>query len=135
MSAVNISSLVSSYLGIRSQREALMKEFERADAELKQELSGYEAELLAACNEIDANSINTESGTVMRKLNERYICSDWHNFKQFVKDNDALDLFEKRIHQGNIKQLLSERDSLELPPGVNVMREFGITVRKPSKES
>jgi hypothetical protein len=132
VNTVNISSLVASYLGIRSQREALSRQFEEADAALKQELSGFEAQLLAACNDINANSINTENGTVIRKLNERYICTDWEHFKQFVKDNDALDLFEKRINQGNIKQLLAEYR--ELPPGVNVMREFGVTVRKPSKE-
>jgi hypothetical protein len=44
----------------------------------------------------------------------------------------AVELFEGRIHQGNFKQFMSEHEGEGLPPGVNVMREFGVTVRKPS---
>ena len=55
---------------------------------------------------------------------------DWDNFKEFVLEHGAVDLFERRIHQGNFKQFIAEHDGEGLPPGVNVMREFGITVRK-----
>ena len=44
----------------------------------------------------------------------------------------AVELFESRIHQGNFKEFIAERKDDGLPPGVNVMREFGIVVRKPS---
>jgi hypothetical protein len=47
-------------------------------------------------------------------------------------ENDAVDLLERRIHQGNFKQFMAEHERDGLPPGVNVMREFGIVVRKPS---
>jgi hypothetical protein len=65
-------------------------------------------------------------------LNERYYCSDWDNFRKFVLENQALELFEKRINQGNFKQFMENHEGDGLPPGVSVMREYGITVRKAS---
>jgi hypothetical protein len=47
----------------------------------------------------------------------------------FVKDNDALGLFEKRIHQGNMKQFLDEYPD-KFPPGMLVDSKYKITVRR-----
>ena len=87
--------------------------------------------MLAICNDTNADSIKTQNGTVIRKMNERFYCNDWDNFKKFVLEHQAVELFERRIHQGNFKEFMSEHKDDGLPPGVNVMREFGITVRKP----
>ncbi len=74
---------------------------------------------------------NAES---MRSIKERYTCGDWENFKQFLIENDAVDCLERRIHQGNFKQFMSEHEQDGLPPGVNVMREYAITVRRASNK-
>jgi len=96
-------------------------------------MAKIEALLLDVCNSISADSIRTSHGTVMRKLNERFFCQDWENFRKFVVENEALELLEKRIHQGNFKQFMADHENDGLPPGVSVMREYGITVRKASK--
>jgi hypothetical protein len=134
MSSVgNTDELVSAYLGIRSRREQLLREYETADAALKEDLAKLEAVMLEMCNAVNADSIKTKHGTVMRKLNERFFCQDWDNFYKFVLENEAVQLLERRIHQGNFKEFLKEHESDGLPPGVNVMREFGISVRKASQ--
>ena len=134
MSSVgNTDELVSAYLGIRSRREQLLREYETADAALKEDLAKLEAVMLEMCNAVNADSIKTKHGTVMRKLNERFFCRDWDNFYKFVLENEAVQLLERRIHQGNFKEFLKEHESDGLPPGVNVMREFGISVRKASQ--
>jgi hypothetical protein len=38
------------------------------------------------------------------------------------------------VHEGNFEEFTSERRHEGLPPGVNVAREYTITVRKPSKK-
>ena len=131
--STELSKLVSEYLDIRHQRESLLRDYEAIDENFKQKLKECESALLDACNKIGANSINTEQGTVMRKLNERFYCSDWDSFYRFVAENNAPQLLEKRIHQGNFKEFYEPIAAEGLPPGVNVMREFTITVRKPSK--
>lgn len=129
----NTDELVEAYLSIRSAREQLLREYEVADAKLKQDMSQLEVVMLEMCNSVNADSIKTRHGTVMRKLNERYFCQDWDNFYKFVLDNEAVQLLERRIHQSNFKEFLKEHEEEGLPPGVNVMREFGISVRKASK--
>ena len=132
MSEVNAEELVEAYIAIRNKRAQLLQQYEAEDGRLKEDLSKLEAALLSVCNSINADSIKTKHGTAMRKLNERFFCEDWDNFRRFVLENEALELFEKRIHQGNFKQYMAENEADGLPPGVNVMREFAITVRKSS---
>jgi hypothetical protein len=130
--SVNAEQMVDAYLAIRNERERILREYEAQDVRLKEDMAKIEAALLSVCNDINADSIKTTNGTVIRKLNERYFCQDWENFREFVLEHRALELFEKRIHQGNFKQFMEDHDGEGLPPGVSVMREFGITVRKVS---
>jgi len=129
---MDTEEVVKAYLAVRSERERILREYEAQDAKLKDDLKKIEAVLLDVCNTINADSIKTSLGTVMRKLNERYFCGDWDNFRKFVLENEALELFEKRIHQGNFKQFMEDHEGDGLPPGVNVMREYAIVVRKAS---
>jgi hypothetical protein len=128
---MNTEDVVEAYIAIRTERDKLRMEYEAKDAALKTELAEISAVLLKVCNEVGADSIKTKHGTVMRSLTERFTCSDWDNF--FNWDGFAPQLLERRIHQGNMKELLAGSENDGLPPGVSVMREYGVTVRKPSK--
>jgi len=128
--STNVEELVEAYLAIRSERDLALKKYEQHDAALKADLAELETLLLGVCNSMNANSINTKYGTVIRKTNERFICGDWDNFKKFILEQEAVELLERRIHQGNFRQFMSEHENDGLPPGVNVMREVGISVRK-----
>ena len=129
---LNLDELVKIYLTIRNEREKLKSSWEVKDGELEQEMKLLEQSMLTVCNDTNASSIRTESGTVIRSLKERFTTTDWDNFKKFVLDNEAIDLLERRIHQGNFKEFMAGHKDEGLPPGVNVMREFTIVVRKPS---
>ena len=126
----NMEELVETYLTIRAEREKLKATYESEDEELKTDMEGLERSMLQACSDINADSIRTQHGTVMRSVKERFFCSDWDNFKKFVLEHGAVDLFERRIHQKNFKEFMSEHKDDGLPPGVNAMREMAITVRK-----
>lgn len=134
MTTGNTDELVAAYLLIRSQRDKLAREFEVADAALKEDMAKLESAMLDMCNAVNADSIKTKHGTVMRKLNERFFCQDWENFYTFLLDNEVPHLLERRIHQGNFKEFIKDHIADGLPPGVNVMREYGVSVRKSSKE-
>jgi len=132
MSKYNTEELVGAYIALRNERAKLKEEYEEADGKLKADMDKIERTMLEICNEVGADSIKTSVGTVMRRVNERFYCTDWDNFKNYVLENEAVELLERRIHQGNFREHMSDIEGEGLPPGVNVMREFGITVRKAS---
>ena len=130
----NLDELVKIYLTIRSEREKIESEWKARDTEFKNEQALLEQQMLAVCNESNATSIKTEQGTVIKSLKERFTVADGDSFRKFVMEQEMPELFEARIHQGNFKDFMSEHASEGLPPGVNVMREFTITVRKPTSK-
>jgi hypothetical protein len=131
--AVKLEELVKAYIAIRNKRDANAREFDAKDKELKAELAQLDQVMLNSCNEIDADSIKTNSGTIIKTMKENFVCSDWDNFKQYIVQEDAIDLLQQRIHQTNFKEFLSNRTDEGLPPGISSMKEFQIVVRKPSK--
>jgi hypothetical protein len=133
MSKVTMDELVDAYLSIRTERERIAALFDEQDKALKSDMSEIEQMMLGVCNEVGADSIKTPQGTVMRSLKERAICNDWNNFKEFVQERGLIDLLERRVHQGNFKEFMAQHQDAGLPPGINLMREFGVTVRKVSK--
>jgi hypothetical protein len=134
MSATNLEELVKIYLTIRGERERILHDYEALDKGLKNEMALIEQSMLAICNDTNADSIMTQNGTVIRRMSERFYCSDWTNFSDFVLQHKAVELLERRIHQGNFKEFMAEHANEGLPPGVNVMKELGITVRKPTAQ-
>ena len=128
----DMEELVKTYLTIRNERDRIESEYKLQDEALKAEMTVLEQEMLAGCNEIKADSIRTPHGTIIKSLKERFTCSDRDNFNKFVLETGAVELFAAHLHQSNFKEFMSERQHEGLPPGVNVMREFSITVRKPT---
>ena len=130
--AVKLEELVKAYIAIRNKRDANAREFDAKDKELKAELAQLDQVMLNSCNEIDADSIKTNSGTIIKTTKENFVCGDWDNFKRYIVQEDAIDLLQQRIHQTNFKEFLSNRTDEGLPPGISSMKEFQIIVRKPS---
>lgn len=129
------NALVEIYLTIRREREKLKAEFEKQDGELKEDMEKIEATLLSICNDQNVSGLKTPHGTVTKSVKERFFCTDWDNFKKFVETEGSIDLLERRIHQKNFKEFMQERQHEGLPPGVNALREYDITVRKASSTS
>ena len=134
MSDIKVDSLVSTYLTIRREREKLAKKYEHEDAVFKEQMDRLEEAMLATCNEIGAETLRTEHGTIIKTLKENYVCGDWDNFKKYIIENDALELLQQRLSQTNFKEFLSTRGEEGVPPGISTMREFKISVRKPTNK-
>jgi hypothetical protein len=132
MDEVSTSKLSSIYLKIRDARSELKAKYEEDDKQLEAQMDVIEAKLLEICKTTDADSIKTQAGTVMRRVATRYWTNDWDSMYQFVKDNDALGLFEKRISQTNMKQFLEENPD-KFPPGMLLDSQYKITVRRSNK--
>ncbi len=126
---MKVDKLVKVYLKIRDKRKELQIEYDKKDEYLKDTLKEVETALLDVCKETGADSLRTEFGTVSRRVSKRYWTTDWNSMYEFVKDNDQLDLLEKRIAQGNMSTYLEENPD-KLPPGLNVDSKYAVTVRR-----
>ena len=82
-----------------------------------------------SCRTLNVTSIKTNVGTLTRKLKTRYWTSDWPQMYKFMKENDALELVEKRIQQSNIKQFISDNPELS-PPGLQSTSEYTVSILK-----
>lgn len=126
---LSAAQLAKAYVKIREAREALAKEYDTEDQILKDQQEVIKGSLLEICKTVGADSIKTPNGTIVRSVKSRYWTSDWESMYAFMTEHDALDLLEKRLHQGNLKAFLEENPDL-LPPGLNSESEFTISVRK-----
>ena len=85
--------------------------------------------LLDVTKQTGATSFSTPYGTAYRTVKDRYWTSDWDSLYTFMRDNNAFQLLEKRIHQTNMKEFL-ENNPGEEPMGLNIDREYDITIRR-----
>lgn len=132
-SPASLDQLAAVYIKIRDKRHAIKQEYEKQDQGLQEQMQVLEQEMLEICKSVNADSIRTKAGTVIRSVKSRYWTNDWDAMYRFIKEHDAYALLEKRLHQTHMKQFLEEHPEVE-PAGLNVEREYTVVVRR-SKES
>lgn len=126
---MNAEQLVTVYIKMRDALVKLQREFDEKESAIKAQQDIITQALLEMCKEMGAEGLRTPAGSVFKTVKTRYWTSDWGSMKQFIKDNDALDLMEQRVHQTNMKNFLEENPTL-MPPGMNVDSRYSITVRR-----
>ena len=128
-SSPNLDLLTGVYIKIRDARTTLKAEFTTQDSVLQEQMDLLETNMLDACKELNASSIKTPHGTIIRSVKSRYWTNDWDSMYTFIKEQGAFGLLEKRLHQTNMKEFLVENPDL-LPMGLNVESEYTVVVRR-----
>ena len=131
-SAPKLEELVRTYLTIRNAKSSLYNEYQLKSGQLEEEMNQIEAVLIEECSRIGADSIRTDAGTVTRTIKENYTCGNWDEFKQFIIQENALELLAQKLHQSNFKEYMANNGGDGLPPGISSVREYKATVRKPT---
>jgi hypothetical protein len=129
---IPLDKLARVYRKIRGKIQDLEKAHDTAIEQLKAQQDEIKMAMKDQMRALGLTSVRTPEGTIILSEKTRYVTSDWDSFKEFVREHDALDLFEKRIHQGNMITFLEENPGT-VPPGLNSMTEFDVSVRKPTK--
>jgi hypothetical protein len=129
---VPIDRLAKIYRKVRSQIATLTQEYDTKVEELKAVQDEVANAMKDQMKAMGVTSVRTPEGTVVLSVNTRYSTQDWDSFKKFVVEQDAVDLLEKRIAQGNMRQFLEENPGT-VPPGLNSSSEYSVSVRKPTK--
>lgn len=126
---ISLDKITEVYIKMRDKRSDLKHKFDSEDGAIQEEMKLLEEQMLDVCKRMSAESIRTKMGTIIRSIKTRYWTNDWDSMRTFIKDHDAFDLLEKRLHQTNMRQFLEENPDV-LPIGLNVDREFTVVVRR-----
>ena len=132
-SSVDMDKRAAVYIKIRDKRAANKKIFEAEDQDLEEQMKVLAQEMLEVCRDMNADSVRTPHGTIIRSVKSRYWTNDWDSMYSFIEETNAFGLLEKRLHQTNMKDFLAENPDL-YPKGLNVESEYTVVVRR-SKES
>lgn len=125
----DLDQLTAVYLKIRDKRAENKREFENVDKDLEEQQKMLAEQMLDTCKEMNADSIRTPHGTIIRSVKSKYWTGDWDSMYNFIKEHDAFGLLEKRLHQTNMKDFLNENPDV-MPMGLNVENEYTIVVRR-----
>ena len=131
--SVDIEKLVTVYRKIRDAIAQRKEEFEAEIEALDKDRAEVSSAILDFCNAHNLDSVKTPMGTVSRRVQARYWTNDWESMYNFVVENNVPFILEKRIHNGNMQQVLDENPDL-MPVGLQLDRKFVIQVRKPNKK-
>ena len=127
--SVSTEKLVKVYIKMRDARTALTADFEAKDREIKGQMEVIESHLLEVCKTAGANSIKTSNGAVIRSVKTRYWTSNWEEMHEFIRENNALDLLERRVAQTAMAEFLKNNPD-KMPKGMNVDSKYTIVVRR-----
>ena len=129
--SIPMDKLARVYRKMQTRIQTLTATYETEVEVLKAQQEAVKTALKDQMLALGVKSVNTAEGTVILSPKTRYSTQDWDAFKDFIKENDAIDLLEKRIAQTNMATFLGENPTL-VPPGLNSNSEYSISVRKPT---
>ncbi len=126
---VGLDRIVATCIKIRDKKTAISDELNSKLKKLDEKLDRLKSVLQEHCEVSGAESVRTATGSFYRGVRTKYWTSDWESMGKFIMENNATDLLEKRLHQGNMRTFLEENPD-KLPPGLNADNEYTITVRR-----
>ena len=130
--AIPMDKLVRVYRKMAAEIQKLTAEYDEKIEHIKRQQDAVSMALKDQMLTLGVKSLRTDNGTVVLSTKTRYQTQDWDSFKEFIKEHDAIELLEKRIAQTNMATFLADNPGL-LPPGLNSVTEYQISVRKPSQ--
>jgi hypothetical protein len=128
---VPLDKLAKVYRKIKTQIDTLTQEYDTQVEALKAQQDQIKYAMKDTMKTLGVSTVRTEFGTVSLVTKTRYSTQDWDSFKKFILEHEVVDLLEKRIAQTNMANFLEENPGV-LPPGLNAMTEYDISVRKPT---
>ena len=130
---IPVDKLVRMYLKVREAKQELSRQYKEEESVLNEDLDRLDALLQSHLESNNQKSVTTIDGhQFYRQLRSKYATSDWAALNKVVLEHEVPELFEKRIHQGNMKQFLTENPDV-LPAGLRCDSEYTVTVRRSKK--
>jgi len=131
VTGIQFGEWVKEYVKRRDQHARFKEALREKEKELFIDpMAELERKMLVALDATDQESARTEFGTVSVTVNHYASCSDPDAFVDFVRENNAYELMERRAASIPCRAWAEEHGAL--PPGVKINSVRGIGVRRAS---
>lgn len=128
--SVNVEDVVSTYMKLRGQKDAIEKETKQRVATIKEKMEKLEAWIKEQADAQGVTSFKTRSGTAFLTTTDFATVADWDAMIDFVKENEAYDLLEKRVSKVAVRGYIDQTKAV--PPGINYGTRLDVNIRKPA---
>lgn len=127
---LTVDTVVDAYIKLRTRKGQVKKQADEEIGKLDQQMNLMESWLMQQADAQGVTSFRTPSGTAYVQTVDFASVADWDAVLQYVRNNNAYDLLEKRVSKMAVKQYLEATN--QVPAGVNYSSRLEVNVRKPS---
>jgi hypothetical protein len=115
---------------LRLQKEKIEGEVKVQVAEIKAKMEKLEAWIKEQADAQGVTSFKTTAGTAFLTTTDFASVADWDALLGFVRENEAFDMFEKRVSKLAVRSYIEQTKAV--PPGVNYGTKLEVNIRKPN---
>jgi len=128
--SVNIDEVIATYMKLRGQKEAVEAEVKEKVSVIKAKMEKLEAWIKEQADAQGVTSFKTKHGTAFLTTTDYANVADWDALLNFIRENEAFDLFEKRVSKVAVRGYIDQTKAV--PPGVNYGTRLDVNIRKPA---
>ena len=131
--STKVDQVISAYLTLRSQKEAIEAEAKDKVKGIKAKMEKIEAWIKTQADEQGVTSFKTKSGTAFLTTTDYANVADWDSVLEFIRTNDAFDMLEKRVSKTAVRGYIDMNKAV--PPGVNYGTKLEVNFRAPGAKA
>ena len=128
--SVKVDDVIATYMKLRSQKEAIEAQMKEQTAAIKAKMEKLESWIKEQADIQGVTSFKTKHGTAFLTTTDYANVADWDAMLAFVRENEAYDLFEKRVSKVAVRGYIEQTKAV--PPGVNYGTRLDVNIRKPT---
>lgn len=111
-------SLLKLFIALRDRRARRKADYNADDAGDKDKQGNIEVEFLKRFNERGIDNVSSNGvGTAYRSTRASATVADWDTLLDFIKEDGAWEMLERRVSKTAVEQYRDENE--DLPPGIN----------------
>ncbi len=128
--SLTVDQVIETYMKFRKKKETIESEAKARVKGIKENMAKLEAWIKEKADADGVTSFKTNHGTAFLTTNDYARVEDWDAMLGFIQENDAYDLFEKRVSKIAVRGYIDMNKAV--PAGVTYGTKIAINVRKPA---
>ncbi len=128
--SLTVGQIIETYMKLRHQKESIENEAKAQVKDIKENMTKLEAWIKEKADADGVTSFKTKHGTAFLTTNDFARVADWDAMLEFIQENEAYDLLEKRVSKVAVRGYIDMNKAV--PAGVTYGTRVDINVRKPA---